>query len=140
MFRKKQQPQHSAQKFAAGAAIAAGIGYLAGILTAPKSGKETREDIKNTANQAISEAEKQLKTLHTQINDLADEAKKGGKELSKKAKGELDELVEMANDSKQRVREMISGIHEGDADDKELQKAIKDAQKAVDHLRKYLSK
>jgi len=34
---------------AAGAAVA---GYVAGILTAPKSGKETRKDIKDKAGEA----------------------------------------------------------------------------------------
>ena len=37
------------KKFALGALFAAAIGYIAGILTAPKSGKETREDLKNAA-------------------------------------------------------------------------------------------
>ena len=50
-------------------------GYLAGILTAPKSGKETREDIKDTAVKTYSEAEKQLKKLHTELNDVLAEAK-----------------------------------------------------------------
>lgn len=128
------------KKFAIGAALAAGIGYIAGILTAPQSGRETRQDIKDTTAQAITETEKQLKGLHTQINDLVDEAKSTSSDLSDKARKELDGLLDRANDSRQKAREMISGIHEGDADDKELQKAIKEAQKAVDHLRKYLKK
>lgn len=36
-------------KFAIGALLGAAAGFVAGILTAPKSGKETREDLKDTA-------------------------------------------------------------------------------------------
>ncbi|MDB5166732.1 MAG: YtxH protein [Candidatus Saccharibacteria bacterium] len=130
----------NASKFAIGAAIAAGVGYLAGILTAPKSGKETREDLKHTANQAMTEADKQLKKLHTEIAELADNAKEASAKLSGKAKAELDAVIATANESRQRIREMLSSVHDGDADDKDLQKAIKDAKKAVDHLKKYLDK
>ena len=55
---------------ATGALIAAGAGYLAGILTAPKSGKETRRDI----SKARSDSEKQLKKLHSDLNGLIKEA------------------------------------------------------------------
>ena len=52
-------------KWAAGAVVAGVAGYVAGILTAPKSGKETREDIKHAATKAKTEAEKKLKELHS---------------------------------------------------------------------------
>ena len=52
------------KKFAIGTVIAAAAGYVAGLLTAPKSGKETREDIKNTAVKTYKVAEKELKELH----------------------------------------------------------------------------
>lgn len=41
-----------ANKIALGAIIGAAVGVAAGILTAPKSGKETREDIKRKAEDA----------------------------------------------------------------------------------------
>jgi len=40
------------KKVALGALIAASVGYVAGVLTAPKSGKETRQDIKNTGRKS----------------------------------------------------------------------------------------
>lgn len=45
-------------KYALGTAVAAGIGYVAGILTAPKSGKETRQNIQDQAIKAKKESEK----------------------------------------------------------------------------------
>jgi gas vesicle protein len=43
-------------KFALGALIGAGAGLIAGILTAPKSGKETRADIKAKASDVKAKA------------------------------------------------------------------------------------
>ena len=43
---------------ALGAVIGAAVGVVTGVLTAPKSGKETREDIKQKANDAKKQAAK----------------------------------------------------------------------------------
>jgi len=125
---------------ALGVAIAGAAGYLAGLLTAPKSGKETRKDIKDGVNKGIAEAEKRLKTIHTELNKLLDEAKTRGEKLSGSAQKEFNDIMDKAKDSKEKVREMLSAIHEGDAEDKDLQKAIKDADAAISHIKNYLKK
>ena len=129
-----------AKKFAVGAVIAAAAGYVAGILTAPKSGKETREDIKDTAVRTYNAAEKELKTLHTELNKLMDEANKKAGEFKGTAQKNLDKAVEGAKVAKEKARELLSAVHEGDADDKDLDDAVKEAKKAVEHLRSYLKK
>lgn len=131
---------NSFKRFAIGSAIAAAAGYLAGILTAPKSGKETRADVKQTANQNIAQAEKELKKLHTELGKAIDEARVNGDRFSAKAKNELAELVDNAKDTKEKVREVISAIHEGDAEDADLKKAVKQADNSIKHLRKFLKK
>jgi gas vesicle protein len=128
------------KKIAIGAAIAGVTGYVAGILTAPKSGKETRQDIKDTAVKARNEAEKRLKALHGDLSKLIDEGKKQAANLKDKAKQELDSALEVANISKQKAKEMLSAVREGQADDKDLQKAIDDANTAIKHLSSYLKK
>lgn len=128
------------KRLAIGTAIAGAAGYIAGILTAPKSGKETRKDIKDTADKTISNAEKQLKKAHTELNELLDEAKKRGRDLQGKGKVQLDDVTEKANTAKEKLREVISAVREGEAEDKELQRALNDAQKALKHLRSYLKK
>jgi gas vesicle protein len=130
----------STKRFALGTIFAAVIGYVAGILTAPKSGKETREDIKEGVKHGIVEAEKQLKQLHTQLNEVIEEAKTKAIEFKGKALDELEQLVGKSKAAKEKARELLSNIHEGEADDKELKKAIDDANKAVEHLRNYLKK
>jgi len=125
---------------AIGAAIAGVAGYVAGILTAPKSGKETRKDIHDKAIQTKVEAEKQLKKLHSQLDELLKQGKEASTKLSDSAKAEWVKLAATAVSSKDKVRAVLSSIHEGGTDDKDLQKAVQDATTAVDHLKDYLAK
>jgi len=132
--------KNSTKRFALGTIFAAAAGYVAGILTAPKSGKETRKEIKDTAEKTISETEKQLKKLHTELSDLLLQAKARAEKLTGKAKEEMDIAVKTTHMVKEKAREILSAVHEGDAEDKDLKKAVQDSQKAIDHLKSYLSK
>lgn len=125
---------------AIGSLFAGAAGYIAGILTAPKSGKDTRDDIKNAAINSRKEAEAELKKLHTELNKVIDEAKARSKKASNKSNEELKELVEKTQDSKEKVREVLSAIHEGDAEDDDLKRAISSATIALEHLKDYLQK
>lgn len=131
---------NTVKRIAIGGTIAAVAGYVAGILTAPKSGKETRADIKNTTSESMAEAEKELKKLHTDLGKVIDEARINGDKFSAKAKNNLSDLVDNAKDTKEKVREVISAVHEGDAEDVDLKKAVKQANTALDNLRKFLKK
>jgi len=115
-------------------------GYVAGILTAPKSGKETRGDIKTAAKKKRADAEKELKKLHTELDKVMKEAKVRSAKLSTKAQAELSTLLKKAKISKDKTREVISAIHEGDAEDEDLKIAVKNAQASIEHLRQYLKK
>jgi gas vesicle protein len=128
------------KKLAIGTLVAGAAGYIAGILTAPKSGRATRRDIKDAADKTISETEKRLKTLHTELSDLLEESKTRGTDLKGKTKVELDELTDMATDAKQKAREILSALHEGETDNKELKKAMDEAHKAIKHLKVFLKK
>ena len=130
---------------ALGTVIAGAVGYLAGILTAPKSGAETREDIKSVTGNGMAEAEKQLKKLHTELTTLLDDASEEGKRLGKRLTDRGNDardsdIVQKAQTVKQKTREIISAIHDGTADDRDLDKAISQATKAVKSIRSYLSK
>jgi len=138
MSKEHASGKNVVKKVAIGAAISAAVGYLAGILTAPKSGKETRQAIKDKAVETYAAAEKELKKLHTELTDVIDEVSdrittfRNSKEVS----GALDK----GRDAKQKAREVLSALHDGEADDKDLKGAITDANKAIDHLRTFLSK
>ncbi len=128
------------KNFAIGATVAGIAGYVAGILTAPKSGKDTRNDIKEKAVQTKQEAEKRLKQLHSQLDDLLKQGKEAASKLSGQAKEEWEKLAKAALDSKEKVRAVLTSIHEGGTKDKDLQKAIEEATKAVENLKAYIVK
>lgn len=128
-------------KFTIGALFAAAVGYLAGILTAPKSGKDTREDIHKTAVKAKKDAEKTLKGLHKDLDDMLDQATKHAKTAKKTSQDELTKLVEKAKGAKQKAKETITNIHEGEVEkDEDLGAAIEEVTDAIEHLRSYLGK
>lgn len=127
------------KKLAIGAAVGVVGGFLAGILTAPKSGKETRKDIKDTANKVTREAEKKLKGLYTELTDTIDAAKGVAKKEGAKVKQELLTALQSAEKTQQKVKEVITAIRNGEADHPELNKAVKDANTAKEHLKKFLS-
>lgn len=139
-MRRRDQRRDNLKRVAIGSTIAAAAGYLAGVLTAPKSGKQTRDDIRAAADRSRQEAEKDLKRLHTELDKAIKEAKAGSSKLSAKAQAELNELIEKAKDTKEKAREVLSAIHEGDAEDQDLKRAVRNASLAVKHLRKYLRK
>ncbi len=129
----------SSKKIAVGTVVAAVAGYVAGLLTAPKSGKETRKDIHNAASKAKTEAERTLKNLHSELDGLIAEAKENLASLGNKAKSDLTSALAAAKVAKEKARELLTALHDGDADDKDLQKAVDDVKKAIAHLKKFLT-
>ncbi|HTE21548.1 MAG TPA: YtxH domain-containing protein [Candidatus Limnocylindria bacterium] len=128
------------RNLALGAVIIGLVGYVAGILTAPKSGKETRKDIQQKAARAKTEAEKKLKALHSELNELMAAARKNAQNVKSSVAGDLTEALAVAQTARKKAREMLSAVHEGDADDKDLQKAITEVKSAIDHLKKFVTK
>ena len=131
---------HLKRNVAIGTVIAAGAGYVTGLLTAPKSGKETREDISKTANKARIDAEKKLKKVYAELQDLIQEAEKRRKALTEKGRVELDKALEIAKTSRDKARVVISSVHTGEADDPNLQKALDELKAAQKNLVTYLKK
>ncbi len=115
-------------------------GYVAGLLTAPKSGKETRKDIQRKAAKAKLEAEKKLKSLHSELNDLITTGRSKVGSAKSKVKLEFTDALDKAQLAREKAREILSAVHEGDADDKDLHKAIKEVNNAIEHLKKYVGK
>ena len=42
--------------------------------------------------------------------------------------------------TKEKARDILSALHDGDANDKDLKKAVNDVNKAISHLKAYLAK
>lgn len=129
--------QHTGRKIAVGALVAGAVGYLAGILTAPKSGKETREDIAEKASELKDEGVEQLQDLRDELDGLINDAKDKTVALSAKAREEFNEAVVAAKDAKNKAGTVIKAVKAGEAQDPDLNKAIKQANLAKKNLGKY---
>ncbi len=75
---------------ALGAVIGAAVGVAAGLLTAPKSGKETREDIKNKAGDVKSQASKKRDELLFKAEEIGDDVRTKVIEAVESVKGTKD--------------------------------------------------
>jgi gas vesicle protein len=123
---------------AAAVVVGAAAGYVAGILTAPKSGKETREDLKKASEKFKKDAALKLQEAKAELSTLIDQANVKVKDLSDKGKKELDELVVKAKAAQAKATEVFSAVKSGEAEDKDLQKALNDAKSAKNHLSGFL--
>lgn len=128
------------KRIAAGAIFAGFIGFIVGVLTAPKSGKETRKEVVDTAVEVKRQIEKELKIVHKEVKSYISKAEILIDTKGKDIKKDVKDLVQSAKKSEMKVKELLSAIHEGTADNKELQEALVEAKKTRDALKKYFTK
>lgn len=128
------------KNFTIAALVMGAVGYITGILTAPKSGKETRKDIKNTALKVKIELEKKLKDVYSELNDALEGARFKAAQSTGRLKEELNDAIKSAQETKDKIRQVLSALHEGSAEDAELNIAVLEAKDAVRRLKKYLGK
>lgn len=125
---------------AIGAAIGAVAGVVTGILFAPKSGKETRQDIKDTASKLATRFEKEAKHVQAELSDLIEKAETKVKDAGKSFGGKSQEVVEQAKHARNTLTTLAKSIKAGKADDKDLDKALAKAKEAADALKTYIKK
>lgn len=130
--------EHPIRKFAIGTVIAGIAGYVTGILTAPKSGKETRGDIVDKAEDIKDGAEDQLQNVHDELNDLIKKSKAKSLALGSKARAEFNEAVVRAKDAQNKAAHLLKAVKSGNADNPQLNKAIKQSRQAIKSLGRYL--
>lgn len=136
----KTKTSSALQKIAIGAAVAGAAGYIAGVLSAPGEGKKTRSELKKTAGKNVTDVEKQLKELHTELGSLMGQAKANGDDISDKTQKKFTTAIDSAHSAKDKLREVLSSIHEGEASDKDLKRALEDAKRSLDHLKHFIKK
>jgi len=79
-------------KFALGALFGAAAGFVAGILTAPKSGAETRADLKVKAKEVKGTAEQKAADVKAKATEVVEYVKVKAEDL----KGRTERAVEGA--------------------------------------------
>lgn len=120
-------------------AVGIGVGgYIAGILTAPKSGKETRSDIKTGAGKAKVATEQELKNLQQEFSKLIDKAEGKASVLKVKSEAEKKKLIENSKKAKAKAEEVLQSIKTKEVKDPDLKKAVVDLKKAKDNLAKFI--
>ena len=110
--KKKTQRAKNAKKLAVGVGAAATVGVAAGILLAPKAGKETREDIKNKAEEVIDNTKE---IVHKNVEHV--------KESTSHAAHEISDVIKDAHVKKDAVKKDIKEGHDKVAHD--IDKAAK---------------
>jgi gas vesicle protein len=136
----RRRQKQTVKKVAIGSGLAAAAGYIAGVLTAPKSGKDTRDDIFDAAENGKVDLEKEFKAINKDLSAVIDDAKKKSAKANKKSQAEIKGMIEKSLDTKEKVKELIGAIHDGSAEDEDLKRAVKNANNAVEHLKDYLKK
>jgi len=129
---------HTGRKIALGSAIAGVAGYLAGVLTAPKSGQQTRKDIAKTADNLKTDTADQLHDLNDELKDLIKTTKVKSIALSSTARAEFNEAVVRAKDAQNKAAQVLKAAKAGEATDPDLNRAVKQARMAVKNLGKFL--
>ena len=128
------------KKVAIGALLAGVAGYVTGILTAPKSGKETRKDIKNKAGEVKESAAAELKSAYDELSKMINSLKNTSLGLSASAREEFNEAVIRAKDARNKGAHIIKAVKAGSAEDPQLDQAVKQMNKAKKNLTKYIKK
>lgn len=124
-----------------GMALIVGLsaGYALGILTAPKSGKDTRDDLKEVGSKAYKAAEARLKGSYEDLSEVIANASRQTKKLGAKGRAELDDLLAAAHDAQGRVKQLITSVRRGDATEDQFEDVVKAAQVAKDKLEDFIA-
>jgi gas vesicle protein len=120
------------------AAIGAGIGYLAGLLTAKQSGKETREDIANTTKKVKDTTEAKIDALHNELVEIIKKVESTVGPGKKTVLGGLATATATAKKTQAKASDIIKAVKSGKANDKDLADSVKNTKAAIKSLRKYL--
>ena len=90
--------------FLAGLGVGAGVGAVLGILYAPKSGRETREDLAVGAREGTEYLRQRTQQAAQEVSALVDKSKEQVSALVDKSKEQVTEYVERGREAVDRGR------------------------------------
>ncbi len=108
------------RSFWRGTLIGALVGAAAGVLLAPKSGKETRADIKGKVKGTYKDFMIRLENMSDEMSGRVDSLREAAKELTGEAREESQELIRRAEILKQDLRISASNLAASGAQTKDL--------------------
>jgi gas vesicle protein len=130
--------QKNGRKIAVTALVGGIAGYVTGVLTAPKSGKQTRNEIVDKAEATKDGAEFKLQEAIDELNDTINKTKSKSLALGARARSEYDENVVKGKDALNKAGQVLKAMRAGEASHPDLNKAVKQARLATKNLGKYL--
>lgn len=105
--------------FVKGTVVGALVGAVAGLLFAPKSGKETQDDIKRKVRGTVKEVQDRLDAMTEEVTGRVDSLKEAAKDLKGEARHESQELIRRAEVLKQDLRISTSNLAKNGAQGKD---------------------
>lgn len=115
--------------FTKGTIIGAGIGAIAALLLAPKSGKETQADIKRKVKGTYQDLHNKLEDLSDELAGRVDNLKVAAGDLKGEAKEESQDLIRKAEMLKQDMR--IAASDMAKSGEKTKDTAMKNVKKLI---------
>ena len=110
--KKLAQKKKNAKNLAIGAAIGIATGAVSGILLAPKSGKETRDNIKRTSSDINDTVKEKVSTAKSTLKEKSTEAHSKIKDYLNSKKGCTSPFVEENDDIEEISEDVISSDEE----------------------------
>jgi gas vesicle protein len=93
--------------FFKGLLIGGALGALAGVLFAPKSGKELRSDIKKKGNKIIKDGQEIYADASTKAKEIFGEVKHQAKELKREAEDASEKISEEVHEKMGQVKKVF---------------------------------
>ena len=94
--------------FFKGLLVGGALGALAGILFAPKSGKEMRSDIKKKGNKIVKDGKEIYADASTKTKEIIGEVKHQAKELKKEAGGTGEKMAGIVQETVGHVKKVLN--------------------------------
>ena len=100
-------------KFGLGLLFGAAVGAVAGILTAPKSGKETRKELKEKAEEIGKVVKEKTSEAAENTEKVIDEVKEKTSEFVEDAKVKTEAAVEEVKIEAGKLQKRVRNTYEG---------------------------
>ena len=102
-----EEQEETKFNFFKGLLIGGALGALAGILFAPKSGKELRSDIKEKGNKILKDGKDIYADASTKAKEIIGEVKHQAKDLKKEAEGTVETITGKDQEKVGQVKKVL---------------------------------
>ena len=112
------------------------LGYLAGVLSAPKSGKNSRKQIRDLSEASAKDIEKELKHALSQTQEALKQIVRDNPKLT----DNLNRLKTSAEKQETKLRNILQAISGKKNVDDDFDEILKESRRLVKEMKHYLEK